>query len=786
MSPTEIVVGLFVVSVIVFGIYYMFIVSTVPKNEDMTYKERLTGYCNNSVTCWILECVIATYSLGSCIQFVAETYLSADGNAPLWMFCLELHFSVLFLYNYLMGMYLAKHRFYYVFSLQALVDEVTVPPVFVSMLTGAYSGTNTAFLRFSRIMKITRIFRLLRLFSSIQVLTSPIDDAINAQVTHLVSTVLCVIIIATGFVQFIGNYECEDPSFSCWTSCDETEQLTIFNTTEKVTTCTPLSFHDAFYFTIVTFSTVGYGDISPHSVLGRLLVSFMILVFFYLVPNETRRLTKLLELKSRYSGFFTKKETQQHVIIATDMQSFSEIASFLAEFFHEDHGMAMMKVVLLVPGEPSLQWKELLLQYSAKGRVTYIKGDLMNRRDLHRVMAECASACFILTDRNTGSTKEQDSVTFLRTLAAQSFNPQLRLFVQVIEPEIVRHLTAIGVNPNRIVCCNEVKLGLLAHAVLMKGFATLLYNLVASTSLSEEAFSEPWERDYGHGMAKEVYRVPIGKAFAGKSFSYLCLSFFQEHDIVLFGISSGSHIFLHPGSDYQVKRSDYGFIIADDHRTVERVMDDEIYHAQIEGNQDGSLYSRRISGLKRQLTRKRDRRYHKHKAKGKKTATHYLQIKSSSTQSSGLNSPTQERKGKGKGKAPHGWGGKAPHGKQMARKNNPNLQIGEEAGISAAHKSANTDDANRNTNHKSKSAGKGASAAATTNAVPTGKKIHPDMHVEVGEEGGGDQKDQPNSLKAGDAPLPLTLALSVPEDLRGGGDPSFIDTTEDEGPRDRE
>ena len=39
-----------------------------------------------------------------------------------------------------------------------------------------------------------------------------------------------------------------------------------------------LSFVDAYYFCVVTLATVGYGDITPHTELGKILATFYILI----------------------------------------------------------------------------------------------------------------------------------------------------------------------------------------------------------------------------------------------------------------------------------------------------------------------------------------------------------------------------------------------------------------------------------------------------------------------------------------------------------------------------
>lgn len=55
--------------------------------------------------------------------------------------------------------------------------------------------------------------------------------------------------------------------------------------------------------------------------------------------------------------------------------------------------------VLLVPYEPTMEWKRLVLKFAANDRVTYLKGDLRSATDLTRVSAHTASSCFILTNR---------------------------------------------------------------------------------------------------------------------------------------------------------------------------------------------------------------------------------------------------------------------------------------------------------------------------------------------------------------------------------------------------
>lgn len=62
-------------------------------------------------------------------------------------------------------------------------------------------------------------------------------------------------------------------------------------------------------------------------------------------------------------------------------------------------GLPLIVQVLLVPHEPTMEWKRLVLKFATNDRVTYLKGDLRNTTDLTRASAHTASSCFILTNR---------------------------------------------------------------------------------------------------------------------------------------------------------------------------------------------------------------------------------------------------------------------------------------------------------------------------------------------------------------------------------------------------
>lgn len=55
---------------------------------------------------------------------------------------------------------------------------------------------------------------------------------------------------------------------------------------QRASTEKSLTLFESFYFTIVTFSTVGYGDISPDIWLGQLFMVLMICIAFAFIPRQ--------------------------------------------------------------------------------------------------------------------------------------------------------------------------------------------------------------------------------------------------------------------------------------------------------------------------------------------------------------------------------------------------------------------------------------------------------------------------------------------------------------------
>lgn len=89
-------------------------------------------------------------------------------------------------------------------------------------------------------------------------------------------------ITITVFELFMFSY-----SFGCHSSVPLSLQGLFVNTERPYTKMTLL---DAFYYAFVTLSTIGYGDVTPHSSAGRLATLYYIVAVCFWLPNKAKTL----------------------------------------------------------------------------------------------------------------------------------------------------------------------------------------------------------------------------------------------------------------------------------------------------------------------------------------------------------------------------------------------------------------------------------------------------------------------------------------------------------------
>ncbi|XP_058148933.2 potassium channel subfamily T member 1, partial [Dasypus novemcinctus] len=327
-----------------------------------------------------------------------------------------------------------------------------------------------------------------------------------------------------------------------------------------------LSLLTSFYFCIVTFSTVGYGDVTPKIWPSQLLVVVMICVALVVLPLQFEELVYLWMERQKSGGNYSRHraQTEKHVILCVSSLKIDLLMDFLNEFYAhprlQDH-----YVVILCPAEMDSQVRRVLQIPLWSQRVIYLQGSALKDQDLLRAKMDNGEACFILSSRNEVDRTAADHQTILRAWAVKDFAPNCPLYVQILKPENKFHVKFA----DHVVCEEECKYALLALNCICPATSTLI-TLLVHTSRGQEGQESPeqWQRMYGRCSGNEVYHIRMGdskffREYEGKSFTYAAFHAHKKYGVCLMGLKreDSKGILLNPGPRHLLAASDTCFYI---------------------------------------------------------------------------------------------------------------------------------------------------------------------------------------------------------------------------------
>ncbi|MGB3574302.1 MAG: ion transporter [Phormidesmis sp.] len=219
----------------------------------MTLREQIRQGLDESDSwtgVWI-NGAIALLILLSAALFAIQTYPLSD-PVRLGVHIADQVVLALFTLEYCLRLWSAKNRLRFFFSLYGLIDLLAILP----FLLGALD------IRFLRLIRWLRILRLARFFEQ-KTWFNRISGYEGLIFGRILFTLFSIIFIYSGAI-YQAEHETNAQSFG--------------------------TFLDAVYFSVVTMTTVGFGDLTPITETGRGLTIAMILTGIALIPTQVGNL----------------------------------------------------------------------------------------------------------------------------------------------------------------------------------------------------------------------------------------------------------------------------------------------------------------------------------------------------------------------------------------------------------------------------------------------------------------------------------------------------------------
>lgn len=178
----------------------------------------------------------------------------------------EWFFTILFTAEYIVRILCARRPLRYVFSFYGVVDLLAILPTYLVELPFLESegAQRLAVIRALRLLRAFRIFKLAHMLSEATALRQAIWAA-RAKIAVFLSFVLIVVVIVGSTMHLIEGTS--DPSNNEATGFD--------------------SIPESMYWAIVTMTTVGYGDVSPSTPLGKTLAACMMILGYCMIIVPT-------------------------------------------------------------------------------------------------------------------------------------------------------------------------------------------------------------------------------------------------------------------------------------------------------------------------------------------------------------------------------------------------------------------------------------------------------------------------------------------------------------------
>lgn len=166
-------------------------------------------------------------------------------------------FTCIFTAEYILRIISAKKPFRYVVSRYGIIDLIAILPSFISLLLAG-----TQYLLIIRALRLMRVFRILKMVGFLNegdILMGALRE--SSRKIGVFITFIILLVIVLGSLMYVVEGGNDRTGFK--------------------------SIPDSIYWAIVTLTTVGYGDITPETPLGKFLACIVMLSGFAIIAVPT-------------------------------------------------------------------------------------------------------------------------------------------------------------------------------------------------------------------------------------------------------------------------------------------------------------------------------------------------------------------------------------------------------------------------------------------------------------------------------------------------------------------
>lgn len=270
---------------------------------------------------------------------------------------------------------------------------------------------------------------------------------------------------------------------------------------------------DALWLTVITMAAVGYGDIVPHTLAGRISAMLLVIsgvgLFTYMLSSVFSIFLEgqLAELWWRRKMMKKISRLENHIVLCGAGRVGKEVAM---ELLREKVNF----VVIEKDPEKLNELRELGVQY--------IAGDATEDKIMQMVNLENASGLII--------TLPDDTSNLFITMSTKTVNPGIKVITRENRPENIKKMERAGAD--QVICPSAIAGVRMALAVLKPASVSYVQTLVDTRDVNIEL---------------EEIHLSEGSSLAGTTLKNSGLR--EKHNILLLAIKRNDKIILNPSPE---------------------------------------------------------------------------------------------------------------------------------------------------------------------------------------------------------------------------------------------
>ncbi len=243
--------------------------------HNLSLKEKIQFYFDDLETSIgkLVDLSIIFLILILCITFVLSTY---EKNYPKsfadTIDYIEYTIIGIFTVEFLLRLWVAENKLKFLLNIYTIIDILAILPTLFTL-------SNLEFVRIFRVLRVFRVLRFLRYLRDENFFFGKIRDN-ELIIVRIIFTLLAILFVSSGFIYF-QEHDAVD---------------------SKIKT-----FFDAVYFSVVTMTTVGFGDVVPVTEGGKIITLMMIISGVIFLPWQIGTLIKKFALSLNKINVVCKK-----------------------------------------------------------------------------------------------------------------------------------------------------------------------------------------------------------------------------------------------------------------------------------------------------------------------------------------------------------------------------------------------------------------------------------------------------------------------------------------------